>query len=173
MKNNKKRSSKNVDIKEDKSKEEKTKKNKSKEKDKIPNNEEESDDDFPKEKINKINELKNFDAVTHFKQNIIHFYKNCSESIKDLSYYGQMIQIHYRHYAYKTKNKKNNIKSSVINYFNINDNEIGPNRDIENTVFLMDLCDNKNIQILEISNNINNKIKDMIKLIENVTKSFT
>ena len=43
---------------------------------------------------------------------------------------------------------KNNIKSSIINYFNINDNEIGPNKDIENTVFLMNfelmnLCDNK------------------------------
>jgi len=38
---------------------------------------------------------------------------------------------------------------------------------------LMNLCDNKNIQIIEISNSINNKIKDMTKLIENDTKSFT
>ena len=318
-------SSKNVDIKEDKSKEENTKENKSEEKDKIPNNEKQSDDDFPMEKINKINELKNFDAVTHFKQNIIHFYKNCSEPIKDLSYYcftckhsvcnecgsfdhkdhiliqrdnclnydssffneiakviekginldSKKIQIkrdisksirqlkdqldllekeklkeidnifkevksnyiglkdnylktkecienYYKankkffnikikhtkqnnknelndlnkvnnekdekdekdeknektEKTDKTKTEKNNIKSSIINYFNINDNEIGPNKDIENTVFLMNfelmnLCDNKNIQIIEISNSINNKIKDMTKLIENDTKSFT
>ena len=40
-----------------------------------------------KDKINKPNDLKNFDAATHFKQNIIRFDKNCSESIKDYSYY--------------------------------------------------------------------------------------
>jgi len=37
----------------------------------------------------------------------------------------------------------------------------------------MNLCDNKNLQILEISNNINNKLKDMSKLIEENTISFT
>ena len=35
----------------------------------------------------KIDELKYFDAVSHFKENIIHFNKNCSEPIKDYSYY--------------------------------------------------------------------------------------
>ena len=35
----------------------------------------------------KIDELKYFDAVSHFKENIIHFSKNCSEPIKDYSYY--------------------------------------------------------------------------------------
>ena len=40
-----------------------------------------------KEKTPKPEELKNFDAVSHFKENIIHFYKNCSEPIKDYSYY--------------------------------------------------------------------------------------
>ena len=40
-----------------------------------------------KDKINKPNDLKNFDAATHFKQNIIRFDKNCSEPIKDYSYY--------------------------------------------------------------------------------------
>ena len=74
-------------------------------------------------------------------------------------------------------NEKNNVKTSSINYYNLNDKDIGPNRDLENTVFLMNfelmnLCDNKNIQILEISNNISNKIKDMSKLIEKDTNSF-
>ena len=299
-------STKNIVSKEDKNKEEKSKEEKKEEKE-IPQKEEEKiDDEYPKDKINKPNELKNFDAVTHFKQNIIHFYKNCSEPIKDYSYYcftckhsvcnecgvldhkehlliqrdnclnydnsffneiAKVIEkginidskksqikkdisksianlkeqldlieikklkeidnifkeikanyVNLKDNYLKTKecienyyktNKKffnikikktkqnnssvtespsnenneknsisNNIKSSLINYFKINENEVGPNRDIENTVFLMNfelmnLCDNKNLQILEISNNINNKIKDMSKLIEENTISFT
>jgi hypothetical protein len=85
-------STKNVKQKEEKSKEEKGKEEKSKEdikeeKDKSKNEDDSLVDEYPKDKINKPNELKNFDAVTHFKQNIIHFYKNCSEPIKDYSYY--------------------------------------------------------------------------------------
>ena len=304
-------SSKNVKPKEDKSKEEKSKDTAKEEKNKPKNEEENLEDEYPKDKINKPNELKNFDAMTHFKQNIIHFYKNCSEPIKDYSYYcftckhsvcnecglldhkehlliqrdnclnydnsffneiskviekginidskksqikkdisksitqlkeqldliekeklkevdkifkeikanyvslkdnylktKECIENYYKtnkkFFNIKIKKTKqnistlenenkeskenkentekintaNNIKSSLINYFNINENEIGPNRDIENTVFLMNfelmnLCDNKNLQILEISNNINKKIKDMSKLIEDTTNSFT
>ena len=304
-------SSKNVKPKEDKSKEEKSKDTPKEEKNKPKNEEENLEDEYPKDKINKPNELKNFDAMTHFKQNIIHFYKNCSEPIKDYSYYcftckhsvcnecglldhkehlliqrdnclnydnsffneiskviekginidskksqikkdisksitqlkeqldliekeklkevdkifkeikanyvslkdnylktKECIENYYKtnkkffnikikktkqnistleNENKESKEKKentekintaNNIKSSLINYFNINENEIGPNRDIENTVFLMNfelmnLCDNKNLQILEISNNINKKIKDMSKLIEDTTNSFT
>ena len=304
-------SSKNVKTKEDKSKEEKSKDTAKEEKNKPKNEEENLEDEYPKDKINKPNELKNFDAMTHFKQNIIHFYKNCSEPIKDYSYYcftckhsvcnecglldhkehlliqrdnclnydnsffneiskviekginidskksqikkdisksitqlkeqldliekeklkevdkifkeikanyvslkdnylktKECIENYYKtnkkFFNIKIKKTKqnistlenenkeskenkentekintaNNIKSSLINYFNINENEIGPNRDIENTVFLMNfelmnLCDNKNLQILEISNNINKKIKDMSKLIEDTTNSFT
>ena len=51
------------------------------------NEEEDIISGYPKEKLNKINEFKNFDAINHFKQNIIHFNKNCSEPINDLSYY--------------------------------------------------------------------------------------
>ena len=309
-------SSKNVDKKEDKIKETKSKENKKeKEKSKIKNEEENSENEYPKDKINKPNELKNFDAVTHFKQNIIHFNNNCAEPIKDYSYYcftckhsvcnecgvsehknhlliqrdnclnydnsffneiskviekginidskksqikkdisksinqlkeqldlieqeklkeidnifkeikanyvslkdnylktKECIENYYKtnkkffnikikhtkqnsQINTSTDNKENNennenkeknntnantnsIKSSLINYYNVNENEVGPNRDIENTIFLMNfelmnLCDNKNLQILEISNNINKKIKDMSKLIEDNTKSFT
>ena len=264
--------------------------------------------EHPKEKTPKPEELKNFDAVSHFKENIIHFYKNCSEPIKDYSYYCFTckhsvcnecgVLDHKEHLLiqrdnclnydnsffndisktieeglnldskksqikkdiskvisqlkeeldiiekeklkeidsifkelkanyvslkenylktkecienYYKKNKKffnikikhvkqseienlNNIKKGIedkdinkntttkvnptfINYFNINDSDTGPNRDFENTVFLMNfelmnLCDNKNIQITEISNNINNKIINMSKLIENNTNEF-
>ena len=263
---------------------------------------------YPKPKSSKPDELKNFDAVSHFKENIIHFYKNCSEPIKDYSYYcftckhsvcnecglyehkehlliqrdnclnydnsffndiskviedglnldskksqikkdisksiSQLkeqldiiekdklkeidsifkeIKANYESLKenylktkecienYYKKNKKffnikikktkqaesenqnilkknaedKNINSSnknlnkptFINYFNINDNDIGPNRDYENTVFLMNfelmnLCDNKNLQISEISNNINSKIANMSQLIENNTNEF-
>ena len=264
-----------------------------------------------KGKPSKPEELRNFDAVSHFKENIIHFYKNCDEPIKDYSYYcftckhsvcnecglyehkehlliqrdnclnydnsffndiskviedglnldskksqikidisksiAQLkeeldiiekeklkeidsifkeVKANYvslkenylktKEYIenYYKKNKKffnirikhtkqsdienqnklkkgsedNNInknntptpartKPTFINYFNINDNDIGPNRDLENTVFLMNfelmnLCDNKNLQITEISNNINDKIANMSKLIENNTNEF-
>ena len=79
----------------------------------------------------------------------------------------------------KENEQKNNfiVKPSIINYFNVNESDFGPNRDIENTVFLMNfelmnLCDNKNLQILNISNKINNKIKEMSALIVEDTKSF-
>ena len=261
----------------------------------------------PKEKPVKPEELRNFDAVSHFKENIIHFYKNCSDPIKDYSYYcftckhsvcndcgvydhkehlliqrdnclnydnsffndisntieeglnldGKKTQIKLdisqsikqlkeqldiiekeklkeiddifkevkanyislkENYLktkeciedYYKKNKKffnikikhvkpneienkqnvikgkedknvnnNNTqpKATFINYFNINDKDIGPNRDLENTIFLMNfelmnLCDNKNILITEISKNINDKIDNMSKLIQDNTNSF-
>ena len=44
-------------------------------------------DEYLKAPINKPNELKNFDAITHFKENITRFDKNCSEPVKDTSYY--------------------------------------------------------------------------------------
>jgi hypothetical protein len=264
-----------------------------------------------KEKTPKPEELKNFDAVSHFKENIIHFYKNCSEPIKDYSYYCFTckhsvcnecgVLDHKEHLLiqrdnclnydnsffndiskviedglnldskksqikkdiskaitllkeeldviekeklkeidnifkevksnyislkenylktkecienYYKKNKKffnikikhvkqnelenqNNIKKGTedkninnnstnnpnatkqifINYFNVNENDTGPNRDLENTVFLMNfelmnLCDNKNLQITNISNNINDKIVNMSKLIEINTQEF-
>ena len=80
-------SSKSVEVKENKNKGEKVKENPNEEKNEQQKKEENLEDEYPKDKINKPNELKNFDAVTHFKQNIIHFYRNCSEPIKDYSYY--------------------------------------------------------------------------------------
>ena len=262
----------------------------------------------PKPKSTKLEELKNFDAVSHFKENIIHFYKNCSEPIKDYSYYcftckhsvcnecglyehkehlliqrdnclnydnsffndisrvieeglnleskksqikkdisksisqlkeqldiiekeklkeidsifkelkanyeslkenylktKECIENYYKKnkkfFNIKIKRTKQNEsesqnisnkesedknintanknvnKPTFINYFNINDNDTGPNRDFENTVFLMNfelmnLCDNKNLQIIEISNNINDKITNMSQLIQHKTEEF-
>ena len=268
----------------------------------------ENPEDHHKEKTPKPEELKNFDAVSHFKENIIHFYKNCSEPIKDYSYYcftckhsvcnecgvlehkehlliqrdnclnydnsffndiskviedglnldskksqikkdiskaitllkeeldviekeklkeidtifkevkanyislkenylktkecienyykknKKFFNIKIKHVKQNELEKQNNIKKGTedknittnspngnkqifINYFNVNENDTGPNRDLENTVFLMNfelmnLCDNKNLQIANISNNINDKIVNMSKLIENNTNEF-
>ena len=43
--------------------------------------------EYPQVKLNKPDELKNFDVITHFKENIVHFVKNCSEPIQEYSYY--------------------------------------------------------------------------------------
>ena len=257
---------------------------------------ENKNNELVKDKINKPNDLKNFDAVTHFKQNIIRFDKNCSEPVKDYSYYCFSckhsvcnecgVYDHKEHLLIQRDNclnydssffneiskviekginidiKKDQIKKDISksikelkdqldlleneklkeidyifeeikknyinlkenylktkecienyykinkNFFNIkikitnqdnnnneieninnnikksssdnpylnylNDNEIGPNRDMDNTIFLMNfelmnLCDNKNLQILEISNEINNKIANISNKIEEKT----
>ena len=251
----------------------------------------------------KIDELKYFDAVSHFKENIIHFNKNCSEPIKDYSYYCFTCKHsvcnecgafdHKEHLLIQRKSclnydnsffndiskviedginldrkktqikkdisksiaqlkkqldiiekeklkeidtffeelkenyinlKKNflNTKACIENYYKINqkffnlnikpnneqgkpennevdltnsikkkksgltnfntidrynylkDNELSDNKDLDNTIFLMNfelmnLCDNKNLQILDLSNQINNKIKNISNLIEQTT----
>jgi hypothetical protein len=250
-----------------------------------------------KDRINKPNDLKNFDAMTHLRQNIIRFDKNCSEPIKDFSYYCFSckhsvcnecgVYDHKEHLLIQRDNclnydnsffneiskviekginidiekkqikenitksiklvkeqldilekeklkeidsifieiknnyinlKENYLKTKEIienyyiinkNFFNIhikitdkennnelensnnnkkqheenpymtylNDNEIGPNRDMDNTIFLMNfelmnLCDNKNLIILDISNDINNKIANISNIIEQKTNSI-
>ena len=251
----------------------------------------------------KIDELKYFDAVSHFKENIIHFNKNCSEPIKDYSYYCFTCKHsvcnecgafdHKEHLLIQRKSclnydnsffndiskviedgigldrkkaqikkdiknsisllkneldnieknklkeidtffdelkqnyinlKKNfsNTKACIENYYKINqkffnlniksnneqgnqennevdlansikkkksgltnfntierynylkNNEISDNKDLDNTIFLMNfelmtLCDNKNLQILDLSNQINTRIKNISNLIDQTT----
>ena len=297
-------STKNIDLKEAENKDKSNENESSDKESEIKIEYDSIKNEYPQEKLNKPNELKNFDVITHFKENIIHFVKNCSEPIQETSYYcftckhsvcddcgifghkdhiliqrenclnydntffneiakviekginldtkksqikkeilksfnhikGQLDElekerlkeldnifkeikdnyINLKENYLKTKecienyykankkffnikifkpkvNQENNNESKsqkdnifaktnsnrdeYSNYYNINDNELIPNRDIENTIFLMNfeimnLCDNKNLQILDISNNISNKIKDLSKLIENDTNSF-
>ena len=251
----------------------------------------------------KIDELKYFDALSHFKENIIHFDRNCSDPIKETSYYCFTCKRsvcnecgvfdHKEHLLIQRNNclnydesffndiskviedginldskksqikkdisksiiklkeeldiiekeklkeidqffegvkenyinlKKNYLKTKecIENYYNINkkffninvvssndkahtesskvdladtikkkksglnhvntidrynylkSNEIGDNKDLDNTIFimnfeLMNLCDNKNLQILDLSNQINNKIKNISNLIIQTT----
>ena len=44
-------------------------------------------DFFLNAKVNKPSELLNFNAMPHFKSNIVHSYKNCKDPIKESSYY--------------------------------------------------------------------------------------
>ena len=278
----------NIKIKEEKN-------NDNKNKEEIVEKNKSNNNELIKDKINKPNDLKNFDAVTHLKQNIIRFDKNCSEPVKDYSYYCFSckhsvcnecgVYDHKEHLLIQRDNclnydksffneiskviekgigidtKKNQIKKDISksikelkeqldlleneklkeidfifkelknnyislkenylktkeciedyykknkNFFNIkiqitnqennneneninnnikksssdnpymnylNDNEVGPNRDMDNTIFLMNfelmnLCDNKNLQILEISNEINNKITNISNKIKQNT----
>ena len=77
--------------------------------------------------------------------------------------------------------KKKKSGSKVNNMFNrynyLKDVEIGDNKDIDNTIFimnfeLMNLCDNKNIDILKLSKEIGNKIKNISNIIEQTTNSM-
>ena len=272
--------------------------NTNKKKEEITEKNANNNNELIKDKINKPNDLKNFDAITHLKQNIIRFDKNCSEPVKDYSYYCFSckhsvcnecgVYDHKEHLLIQRDNclnydksffneiskviekgitidtKKDQIKKDISksinelknqldllekeklneidcifeelknnyinlkenylktkecienyykknkNFFNIkiqitnqdnnngienindnnqksssdkpymnylNDNEIGPNRDMDNTIFLMNfelmnLCDNKNLQILEISNEINNKITNISNKIKQNTLFF-
>ena len=74
----------------------------------------------------------------------------------------------------KKKSGLTTINNTIDRYNYLKSNEIGDNRDIDNTIFimnfeLMNLCDNKNLQILDLSNQINNKKKNISKIIKETT----
>ena len=73
----------------------------------------------------------------------------------------------------KKKSGLNNL-NTIERYNYLKNNEISDNKDLDNTIFLMNfelmnLCDNKNLQILDLSNQINNRIKNISNLIEQTT----
>ena len=208
------------------------------------------DDEMTKAKINKPEELKDFNAYPHFTFNISNYEKNCSDPITEYSYYcftckhsvcsecgvfehkdHLLIQrdncLKYDNTFFneiqkviedslEIKDKKDVIKQSITaiidklkrkldeikkakfkeidklfadihnnlldlkqnyesvkahieeyylkneNFFNITK---GKNNDLENTIFimnfeLMNLCDNKNLDVLDAVNSIKNKIAD-------------
>ena len=51
------------------------------------NNQASHTEEINKAKINKPKELKEFEAYSHFKSNIINYKKNCSDAITEFSYY--------------------------------------------------------------------------------------
>ena len=133
-----------------------------------------------KEKLKEIdyifNELKN--NYISLKENYLKT-KECIEDYykKNKNFFNIKIQITNQENNNENAKINDNIKktSSDNPYMNyLNDNTIGPNRDMDNTIFLMNfelmnLCDNKNLQILEISNEINNKIANISNKIKQNT----
>ena len=155
-------SSKSIGKKEDKNKENQKKSFDKEEKTPIIKEEENIEDEYPKEKLNKPNELKNFDAITHFKQNIIHFNKNCSEPIKDYSYYCFTCKRSVCNECGVLDHKDHLLiqRDNCLNYDNTFFNEIS--KVIEKGINM----DSKKIQIKkEISKSIN-QLKEQLDIIE-------
>ena len=78
--------------------------------------------------------------------------------------------------ANSIKKKKSGLTNfnTIERYNYLKNNEISDNKDLDNTIFLMNfelmnLCDNKNLQILDLSNQINTRIKNISNLIEQTT----
>ena len=130
------------------------------------------------QKLNEIdnifNEIKN--NYIQLKENYLKT-KECIENYYKINkdFFNIKIQITNQENNNEDDNKKklSTPRDSIFKSY-IMDNEIGSNKDLENTIFLMNfelmnLCDNKNLQILDISNNINNKITNMSNLIEQKT----
>ena len=225
------------------------------------NNQANHTEEINKAKINKPKELKEFEAYSHFKSNIINYKKNCSDAITEFSYYCFTCKHsvcsecgvfeHKDHLLiqrdnclkYDTtffneiskviedsldiKNKKEDIKELITNsierlqkkldevkviklnevdvlfedinanlielkknyiavkktienfyaqndkFFNISKGNV----DLENTIFLMNfelmnLCDNKNLDVLDSINCIKSQINDYCLLLETRTKKL-
>ena len=78
--------------------------------------------------------------------------------------------------ANSIKKKKSGLTNfnTIERYSYLKNNEISDNKDLDNTIFLMNfelmnLCDNKNLQILDLSNQINTRIKNISNLIDQTT----
>ena len=78
--------------------------------------------------------------------------------------------------ANSIKKKKSGLTNfnTIERYNYLKNNEISDNKDLDNTIFLMNfelmnLCDNKNLQILDLSNQINTRIKNISNLIDQTT----
>ena len=146
-------------------------------------------DGIEKEKLADIDKI--FDDI---KNNYVELKENYLKTKECIENYYKVNKNFYNIKIIKAddiENSKNNnennydtnpVKMSTIdkNYYylhNLNDNENISNRDLENTVFLMNfelmnLCDNKNLQILDLSNDINNKIVNLSNLIEQQTNEL-
>ena len=140
-------------------------------------------DKLEKEKLEEIdfifNEIKN--NYTNLKENYLKT-KECIENYYNINnnFFNIKIKITNADNNEIDDNLNSNLKKSLAGnpYATyLNDNETGPNKDIDNTIFLMNfelmnLCDNKNLQILDLSNNINKKIINISNIIQKNTNSL-
>ena len=133
-----------------------------------------NENEISQDKINKPKELKEFDALPHFKTNIINSDKNCKEEINEYSYYcftckhsvcGECgIYEHKDHLLIQREN--------CLNYDNTFFNEIS--KVIEDALFVNEKKNEIISIISESIKNLKNKLDEIKnKKIEEVNKLFT
>jgi len=136
-----------------------------------------------KRKIIKDSIEKNISFIKHYLDDVKEI------KFKEIDDYFDRINININ----KLKNKFEETKNKIENYYdkynkffnikyvnekiNVSDNTIN-NLDVENTVFLMNfdlmnLCDNKNLQVLDKLNDITNKINSVDKTISSKINNLT
>ena len=140
---------------------------------------------------NKLKEIDTF--FDELKQNYINLKKNflktkeCIENYYKINQKFFNLNINTNNEQGNTENNEvdlaNSIKkkksgltnfNTIERYNYLKNNEISDNKDLDNTIFLMNfelmnLCDNKNLQILDLSNQINTRIKNISNLIDQTT----
>ena len=167
---------KKVQIKEDKTKDNKSNENKIIDNGNSTKESKDTNDEYPQEKINKPIEFKNFDAITHFKQNIIHFSKNCPDPINDSSYYCFTCKRSFCNECNANNHKQHLLikRESCLNYDNTLFNEIS--KVIEKGINI----DSKKIQIkkditksfTQIKESLDSLEKEKLKEIDNIFKEL-
>ena len=140
---------------------------------------------------NKLKEIDTF--FDELKQNYINLKKNFSNTKACIENYYKINQKFFN-LNIKSNNEQGNQENNEVDLANsikkkksgltnfntierynyLKNNEISDNKDLDNTIFLMNfelmnLCDNKNLQILDLSNQINTRIKNISNLIDQTT----
>ena len=128
----------------------------------------EIDDFFNDIKENYINLKKNFLNTKEIIENYYRINKKFF-NINDKANKNELSE------TFKTKKSGVTFVNTIDRYNYLKNNEIGDNKDLDNTIFimnfeLMNLCDNKNLQILDLSNQINKKIKNISSGINQTTE---
>ena len=123
----------------------------------------------------KINKLKETDLIfDKIKINLNELKNNYSKAKSDIEDYYSKNKLFFNVSIFNSnsKNEKEKEKEEKIN-INFDDDKIIKNKDIENSIFLMNfelmnLCDNKNLQVLDAINEMKYKVN---KLITNIQKT--
>ena len=125
----------------------------------------------------KTKKIKETDLIfDKLKDNLTKIKKNYSEAKLSIEDYYNRNKIFFNistlpQNAKREKEEKINCKMDLNNKLLLEDNKIIQNRDLENTVFLMNfelmnLCDNKNLQVLDVINEMKYKISLYIRNIQ-------
>ena len=125
----------------------------------------------------KNKKLKEIDFIFNkIKNNLNELKKNFNEAKSSIEEYYNKNKVFFNVSNLPPNSKKENEEEEKINSkneinFNYEENKEIKNKDLENTIFLMNfelmnLCDNKNLQVLDVINEMNYKINLLIKKFE-------